>query len=124
MDTKNPTMRNLNSYATKVIKNRCEELFKDFLPPNYIPLVQKNNIGDSEFTTPCATQIYNMCNKKTGWKYETVERVAEAFIKDLKDNENIISEFKMVVQESKKEDKKEGEGKKRKKKNKFLKMYI
>ena len=129
MDTKNPTMRNLNSYVTKVVKNRCEELFKDFLPPNYIPLVQKNNIGDSEFTTPCATQIYNMCNKKKDWKYETVERVAEAFIKDLKDNENIISEFKMVVQESKKEDKKEGEGKKKKKekqmpKNVYIDIYI
>ena len=126
MDTKNPTMRNLNSYVTKVVKNRCEELFKDFLPPNYIPLVQKNNIGDSEFTTPCATQIYNMCNKKTGWKYETVERVAEAFIKDLKDNENIISEFKMVVQESKKEDKKEGKKKKEKKmpKNVYIDIYI
>ena len=126
MDTKNPTMRNLNSYVTKVVKNRCEELFKDFLPPNYIPLVQKNNIGDSEFTTPCATQIFNMCNKKKGWKYENEESVAETLIKDLKDNENIISEFKMVVQESKKEDKKEGKKKKEKKmpKNVYIDIYI
>ena len=64
MDTKNPTMKNIQSYVSNFVKNRCQELFKDFLPPEYNPLVQKNNIGDSEFTTPCATQIFNMCNKK------------------------------------------------------------
>ena len=126
MDANNITMRNINSYLTNFVKNRCEELFKDFLPPKYIPLVQKNSIGDSEFTTPCATQIFNMCNKKKGWKYETIESVAEAFIKDLKDNENVIGEFKMVVQESKKDDKKD-EGKKKKKqipKNVYIDIYI
>ena len=123
MDTKNPTMRNIQSYITKFIKNRCDALFKDFLPDNYIPLVQKNNIGDSEFTTPCSTQIFNMCNKKKDWKYGTIEEVAEAFIKDLKDESNIIKEFKIIVHEPmRKDNKKEAEGKKRK--NKYLKIFI
>ena len=127
MDTNNPTMKNIQSYITKFIQNRCENLFKDFLPPNYVPLVQKNNIGDSEFTTPCATQIYNMCFKKTNWSYPTVEDVAEAFIKDLKDEGKIISEFKIVVQEPlKKDNKKEKEGKKKKKipKNIYIDIYL
>ena len=130
MDTKNPTMRNINSYITKFIKNRCHELFKDFLPPNYTPLVQKNNIGDSEFTTPCATQIFNICNKKKDWKYKTIEEVAEAFIKDLKDDDNIISEFKIIIQEPiKKDNKKESEGNKKKKekqipKNIYIDIYL
>ena len=97
MDVKNPTMKNIQSYLTKFVQNRCVELFKDFLPPNYVPLVQKNNIGDSEFTTPCATQIFNMCGKKKDWKYTSAEEVAQVFVKDLKDDKNIISELKIVV---------------------------
>ena len=128
MDTKNPTMKNIQSYIAKFIQKRSEELFKDFLPPNYTPLVQKNNIGDSEFTTPCATQIFNMCNKKKDWKYGSIEELAQAFIKDLKDENNIISEFKVVIQEPmKKDDKKEKEGKKKKKqipRNVFIDIYI
>ena len=108
MDTKKPTMKNIQVYLTNFMKKRCEELFKDYLSPNYSPLVQKNSIGDSEFTTPCATQIYNMCNKKQNWQYNSIEQVAEAIIKDLKDSEGVISEFKLIVQEaSKKDDKKE-----------------
>ena len=132
MDAENPTMRNINSYITSFIKKRCEELFKDFLPPNYTPLVQKNNIGDSEFTTPCATQIFNICNKKKDWKYKSIEEVAEVFIKDLKDDNNIISEFKIIVQEPIKKDKdnkKENEGNKKKKekqipKNIYIDIYL
>ena len=128
MDVNNPTMKNIQSYISKFIQNRSEELFKDFLPPNYTPLVQKNNIGDSEFTTPCATQIFNMCSKKKDWKYGSIEELAQAFIKDLKDENNIISEFKMVVLEpAKKDDKKEKEGKKKKKqipRNVFIDIYI
>ena len=128
MDVNNPTMKNIQSYVAKFVQNRSEELFKDFLPPNYSPLVQKNNIGDSEFTTPCATQIFNMCNKKKDWKYGSVEELAQVFIKDLKDENNIINEFKVVVQEPmKKEGQKEKEGKKKKKqipKNVFIDIYI
>ena len=108
MEAKQPTMRNIQNYLSQFMKKRCEELFKDFLPPNYTPLVQKNQIGTSEFTSPCATQIFNMCNKKQNWQYASIENVAEAIIKDLKDEEGIISEFKIVVQEgTKKDDKKE-----------------
>ena len=128
MDLEHPTMRNIQSYIVKFVNNRCQELFKDFLPPNYVPQVQKNVIGDSEFTTPCATQIFNMCNRKPGWKYTTIEDVANEFIKDLKDDGNMISEFKIVVQEPiKKEDK--GENKKKKKekqipKNVYIDIYL
>ena len=108
MEAKQPTMRNIQNYLSQFMKKRCEELFKDFLPPNYVPLVQKNQIGTSEFTSPCATQIFNMCNKKQNWQYASIENVAETIIKDLKDEEGIISEFKIVVQEgTKKDDKKE-----------------
>ena len=108
MEAKKPTMKNIKNYLTEFMTKRCHDLFKDFLPPNYVPLVQKNSIGDSEFTSPCATQIFNMCNKKQNWQYSSIEQVAEAIIKDLKDEDGIISEFKMVVQESpKKDDKKE-----------------
>ena len=108
MEAKQPTMRNIQAYLSQFMKKRCDELFKDFLPPNYIPLVQKNSIGSSEFTSPCATQIFNMCNKKQNWQYASIENVAETIIKDLKDEEGIISEFKIVVQEgTKKDDKKE-----------------
>ena len=124
MDTENPTMRNIQSHIVKFINNRCQELFKDFLPPNYVPQVQKNVIGDSEFTTPCATQIFNMCNKKPGWKYKTIEEVAEDFVKDLKDDGNMIGEFKIVVQEPMKKDVKGGEGKKKKEKQIPKNVYI
>ena len=129
MDTEHPTMKNIQSYIVNLVNNRCQELFKDFLPPNYVPLVQKNVIGDSEFTSPCATQIFNMCNKKKDWKYSSIEEVAQAFIKDLKDDGNVVSEFKMVVQEPvKKDDKKEKEGKKKKEKqipkNVFIDIYL
>ena len=107
-----PTMRNLQSYVASVVKKRCYQLFNEFLPINYVPLVQKNSIGESEFTTPCATQIFNMCNKKKDWKYKDIEEVAKEFIDNFKDEENIISELKMVIQESKREDKKEGKNKK------------
>ena len=108
MEAKKPTMKNIKNYLTEFMTKRCHDLFKDFLPPNYVPLVQKNSIGDSEFTSPCATQIFNMCNKKQNWQYSSIEQVAEAIIKDLKDEDGIISEFKMVVQDSpKKDDKKE-----------------
>jgi hypothetical protein len=40
-----------------------------------------------------------MCNKKPNWAYTSIEQLAEAFIKDLKDEKGIISEFKIVVQE-------------------------
>ena len=128
MDSKTPTMKNIQSYLVKLVKDRCEQLFKDFLPPNYTPLVQKNAIGDSEFTTPCATQIFNMCQKKDGWKYKSIEEVAEDFIKDFKDEGKIIGEFKISVQEPvKKDDKKEKkeEGKKKKKEKQIPKtVYI
>ena len=108
MEAKQPTMRNIQAYLSQFMKKRCDELFKDFLPPKYTPLVQKNSIGSSEFTSPCATQIFNMCNKKQNWQYASIENVAETIIKDLKDEEGIISEFKIVVQEgTKKDDKKE-----------------
>ena len=116
MEDKKPTMKNIQSYLTNFMKKRCEALFKDFLPPTYIPLVQKNSIGDSEFTSPCATQIFNMCNKKANWQYTSIEQLAEAIIKDLKDEQGMISEFKIVVQEPvKKDDKKEKKKKDEKK---------
>ena len=128
MDTEHPTMRNIQSHIVKFVNKRCQELFKDFLPPNYVPLVQKNVIGDSEFTTPCATQIFNMCNKKPGWKYKTIEEVAEEFVKGLKDDGNMISEFKIVVQEPiKKEDKSDNKKKKKEKqipKNVYIDIYL
>ena len=105
-------MMNIQSYLEKLFKKRAEELFKEFLPQNYIPLIQKNSIGDSEFTSPCATQIFNMCSKKPNWQFNSIEQLAEVFIKDLKDEKGIVSEFKIVVQEpvkkeSKKDNKKE-----------------
>ena len=119
MEAKKPTMKNIKNYLTEFMTKRCHDLFKDFLPPNYVPLVQKNSIGDSEFTSPCATQIFNMCNKKQNWQYSSIEQVAEAIIKELKDEGGIISEFKMVVQESpKKDDKKEKKKKDDKKEEK------
>ena len=127
MDTKNPTMKNIQLYIGNFVKNRCQELFKDFLPPEYSPLVQKNNIGDSEFTTPCATQIFNMCSKKKDWKYGSIEEVAQAFIENLKDEGNVISELKMVVLESAKKEKEGKEGKKKKKqipRNIFIDIYL
>ena len=128
MDTEHPTMRNIQSHIVKFVNKRCQELFKDFLPQNYVPLVQKNVIGDSEFTTPCATQIFNMCNKKPGWKYKTIEEVAEEFVKGLKDDGNMISEFKIVVQEPiKKEDKSDNKKKKKEKqipKNVYIDIYL
>ncbi len=123
MDTEHPTMRNIQSHIVKFVNNRCQQLFKDFLPPNYVPQVQKNVIGESEFTTPCATQIFNMCNKKPGWKYNSVEDVAEDFIKDLKDDGNMISEFKIVVHEPMKKEEK-GDDKKKKKKEKQIQKNV
>ena len=117
MEAKKPTMKNIQSYLTAFMKKRCEELFKDFLPPTYTPLVQKNSIGDSEFTSPCATQIFNMCNKKANWQYTSIEQLAESFIKDLKDEGGIISEFKIVVQEPVKKDDKKDKKKKEEKKD-------
>ena len=117
MEAKKKTMMNVQSYLESFMTKRSNELFKDFLPPTYVPLVQKNTIGDSEFTSPCATQIYNMCNKKPNWAYTSIEQLAEAFIKDLKDEKGIISEFKIVVQEPVKK-----EGKKDAKKDEKTKM--
>ena len=114
MEAKQPTMRNIQNYLSQFMKKRCEELFKDFLPPNYVPLVQKNQIGTSEFTSPCATQIFNMCNKKQNWQYASIENVAETIIKDLKDEEGIISEFKITIQEGTKKDDKKDKKKKEK----------
>ena len=139
----NPTMRNIQAYITEFFKERSFKLFQDFLPPKFIPLIQKNSIGNSEFTTPCATQIFNICCKKKDWNYKTVEEVAQIIIKDLKDEENIISEFKIVIQEPPKNNKKERDEKekdvkkqdekkqdekkqekKKKEKNKTLNVYI
>lgn len=128
-------MMNIQSYLEKLFKKRAEELFKEFLPQNYIPLIQKNSIGDSEFTSPCATQIFNMCSKKPNWQFNSIEQLAEVFIKDLKDEKGIVSEFKIVVQEpvkkeSKKDNKKEGkkdeikEGTTKKKKEKQIPKNI
>jgi arginyl-tRNA synthetase len=112
MDSGKPTMINIQNYLTNFLKKRCHDLFKDFLNPNYVPQVQKNTIGDSEFTSPCATQIFNQCNKKKDWKYESVEDVAQAIIKDLKDDQKVIGEIKLVIQEPQKKDEKKGKGKK------------
>lgn len=130
-------MMNIQSYLEKLFKKRAEELFKEFLPQNYIPLIQKNSIGDSEFTSPCATQIFNMCSKKPNWQFNSIEQLAEVFIKDLKDEKGIVSEFKIVVQEpvkkeSKKDNKKdekkdeikEGTTKKKKEKQIPKNIYI
>ena len=135
MEAKKKTMMNIQLYLETFMTKRAHELFKDFLPPTYVPLVQKNTIGESEFTSPCATQIFNMCNKKPNWSYTSIEQLAEAFIKDLKDEKGIISEFKIVVQEpvkkegkkdAKKEEKKEEgkEGGKKKKKEKQIPKNI
>ena len=51
MDSKIPTMKLIHSYITNFINDRCYQLFKNFLPKNYSALVQKNIIGDSEYTT-------------------------------------------------------------------------
>ena len=130
MESKKPTMKNLQSHIIKSFKKRCQQLFKDFLPENYTPLIQKNAIGDSEFTTPCATQIYNMCNTKMNWDYNSIEEVAQEIIKNFKDEENIISELKISIQEpTKKNDKKENKAKKNKKekqipKNVYIDIYL
>ena len=108
MEYKKVTMRNIQDYLTDCMKKVCQELFEDFLPSNYLPLVQKNSIGDSEFTSPCATQIFNMCNKKPNWNYNSIEEVAETIIKNFKNEEGIISELKVIVQDAlKKIDKKD-----------------
>ena len=123
MNSLNPTMKNIQAYITLFLKERAFQLYKDFLPQNFIPLVQKNAIGDSEFTTPCSTQIFNICNKKKDWCCKTIEEVAQEFIKDLKDKENIISDFKIVAQDPSK-NKKEKEEKKEKKKKKEKSLSI
>ena len=118
-ENKKPTMKNIQAYLTTFMTKRCQDLFKEYLPPNYVPLVQKNSIGDSEFTSPCATQIFNICNKKPNFKFTSIEQVAEEIIKDLKDEAGIISEFKIVVQEPvKKDDKKKKEKEEKKDENK------
>jgi hypothetical protein len=64
-----------------------------------------------------------MCNKKKDWKYGSVKELAEEFTKDLKDEGKDVKEFKVVVLEpKKKERKKEPECKKRK--NKYQKTYL
>ena len=130
-ELKKPTMQNIQVYLTNFMKKRCLKLFKDYLSPDYIPLVQKNSNFDSEFTSPCATQIFNKCCKKENWQYTSIEQVAEEIIKDLKDEEGIISEFKIVVQEpfkkeneKKKETEAKNEDTKKKKKEKQIKKNI
>ena len=105
-ESEKPTMKNIQSYLTNFMQKRCLQLFKDYLSPDYMPLVQKNSISESEFTSPCATQIFNRCNKKENWQYTNIEQVAEEIIKDLKDEGGIISGFKIVVQEPAKKDEK------------------
>lgn len=101
-------MTNVQKYLANILKEASEELFKEFLPKTYVPLVQKNSVGDSEFTTPGATQIFNMCNKKPNWKISTPEEVGELLLKTIKDDKKIVKEFKLSVQEQqKKPDKKE-----------------
>ena len=120
MQNRKPTMINIQFYIVKFLKNRCDFLFKDFLPPNYIPSVQKNIISDSEFTTPCAIQIFKVCSKKQNWKYNSIEEVAQEIIKDLKDENEIIGNFNIVVQEPKKVEKNEKNENKKKKKEKQI----
>ena len=125
MENRKPTMINIQFYIVKFLKNRCDLLFKDFLPPNYIPSVQKNLISDSEFTTPCAIQIFKVGNKKQNWKYNSIEEVAQEIIKDLKDENEIIGNFNIVVQEPKKMEKNEkNENKKKKEKQIQKNIYI
>ena len=124
MQNRKPTMINIQFYIVKFLKNRCDLLFKDFLPPNYIPSVQKNIISDSEFTTPCAIQIFKVCSKKQNWKYNSIEEVAQEIIKDLKDENEIIGNFNIVVQEPKKVEKNEKNENKKKKKEKQIPKNI
>ena len=101
-------MIDVQAYITNFFKERCLSIFKDFLPPKYIPTIQKNSFGDSEFTTPCATQIFNMCSKKVNWPYKEAKDVAEEVIKDFKDEKQIINNVKITIQTtpSQKKDKK------------------
>ena len=126
MDSKKPTMKLIHSYITKFINDRCYQLFKDFLPTNYSTIVQKNIIGDSEYTTPCITQIFNMCNKNKDWSFKSLEEAANIFIEDLYDPIKIIEKFKITeVKSIKKFNKKNKESKKLKKeKNDSSKVYI
>ena len=126
MDSKKPTMKLIHSYITKFINDRCNQLFKDFLTNNYSAIVQKNIIGDSEYTTPCITQIFNMCNKNKDWSFESLEETANYFIEDLYDPKKIIEKFKIIeVKSFKKTNKKDKESKKiKKEKNDFSKVYI
>ena len=127
MQNRKPTMINIQFYIVKFLKNRCDFLFKDFLPPNYIPSVQKNIISDSEFTTPCAIQIFKVCSKKQNWKYNSIEEVAQEIIKDLKDENEIIGNFNIVVQEPKKVEKNDNKKKEKEKqiqKNIYIDIYL
>lgn len=118
MDSTKATLMDVQAYITNLIKDKCHEKFKDFLPPNYTPTVQKNSFGDSEFTTPCSTQIFNMCAKKDKWPYKEIKEVAEEIVKDFKDEKDIIGSVKITVQappapKKEKKDNKKEEGEKK-----------
>ena len=135
MDSQNNTMINVQSYITNLLKELCLAQFKDFLPPTYTPSVQKNSFGDSEFTSPCSTQIFNMCSKKPNWPYKETQEVADVIAKNFVDEKKIISNVKITVQaptkkpEKKKDDNKKEETKKKKKEknipvNIYLDLYL
>ena len=121
MESQDSTMLNVQSYITILLKDLCLNQFKDFLPPTYTPSVQKNSFGDSEFTTPCSTQIFNMCSKKPNWPYKEIQEVADVIAKNFVDEKKIISNVKITAQaptkkpEKKKDDNKKDETKKKKK---------
>ena len=98
MNSDKNTMINIQLYITNLLKNICLSLFKDFLPSTYIPSVQKNSLGDSEFTTSCSSQIFNICSKKEKWPFKETKNVAEEIIKNFKDDNNIIDNIKLATQ--------------------------
>ncbi|MCQ2820441.1 MAG: hypothetical protein MJ252_24515 [archaeon] len=135
----NKNMLNIGKYLTDRLNEAIQENFKDFIPPTFKTKVIWNVLDSSDLTTPVPMQIYNMCNKKPNFGYESAEKVGEKLISTIKDPNGIIGEMKVTVQtppqkdnkkkkeESKKEEEKKEEKKKKEKKipvNTYIDFFI
>ena len=104
------TIFNLKEYFTSKIKEASLALLKDFIPPNFTPTVTANPTSDSEYSSPAAMQLFNMCSKKQGFQFSSAEELGEALIKNIKDDEKISKEMKVYVFE---QEAKKGKGEKK-----------
>lgn len=104
------TIFNLKEYFTSKIKEAALALLKDFIPPNFTPTVTANPTSDSEYSSPAAMQLFNMCSKKQGFQFSSAEELGEALIKNIKDDEKISKEMKVYVFE---QEAKKGKGEKK-----------